>query len=295
MTRKLFTNDPIPADDDVEEEDALLEEEGDQVSYTETDEFKLAVAAKAKEVVADLLPGAVAAALASAGGAPAAGGDIKALASEIAAAIKRITKERNPYPIELEPDEHARREKAMAEMFDLLNAHQKMGILPQYRVRDKVYLAHQFIEPFRFLGGGRVEATKISWAGPPNLALYPIDEHAKKVFALFLVGIGHSGPLPASEPKWVTPEGLIINGGQSGANGSVTAQERWALPTDQMLGEGLDPLESSLPAGEIDPRAGLVRVLGTVAEPARQGTYGSPIVNDVLGAGVGGQPPQLRM
>ena len=236
---------------------------------TETPEFKAAVAEAAAKAAADAI-----AQLTKAGslGAGALGDDATALFSKMALAIAEIS-DQGSNRKRVAPEILAQRERARAHCVELVmdaQEHVKTArakgdkatetkYLPEYRLVAKVALNERLIEPFRRLPDKTVAANEIVWTGIPNEAMRPINEVAKKIFAAFKESIGSMERLATADnrPLVVTAAGLVVKGDppkrREGFSESVPSfKDELEVPDNN------------------DPNAPFVRVLGTVADPARQ-------------------------
>ena len=128
---------------------------------------------------------------------------------------------------------------------------------PEYRLVAKTYLAEQLIEPFRPGPDRRPIPTEIIWKGAPNQSMKPINEVAKAIHSAFQDSIGSQENLKGMDnrPFAMTPGGVVVKGLPSAA--------RREIPQD-LLGDEVRITSQN------DPTASHVRVLGTVAAPARQ-------------------------
>lgn len=129
---------------------------------------------------------------------------------------------------------------------------------PEYRLVSKTYLAEQLLEPFRPGPDRRPIPTEIIWKGAPNQAMRPINEVAKAIYAAFQDSVGSQEGLKGMDnrPFAMTPGGVVVKG--------LPAAARREIPQDLL------PTDLEMPGGRVDPTASHVRVLGTVAPPARQ-------------------------
>lgn len=247
------------------------------VPFTETPEFKAAVAAAVAVAVPEVAARAVAelakhGAPVGAGIDPDATGLMEKLALAIAEISDQGTKRKRVAPEILAARARAA-EKAEALILECRtmikqadetgDRAMKAAWSPEYKVIAKIYFNERFIEPWR-----RDQATKqavpneIVWTGMPNEALRPINDIAKRIFALFKESIGSSDKIASidSRPVWLTARGLVVKG-DAPARMQVAGNAGFA-----------DGLEVKLPN---DPTAPEVHVLGTIAPPARQNFQGA--------------------
>ena len=136
---------------------------------------------------------------------------------------------------------------------------------PRYRVVAKVYFNETFVEPYLKpeRRGDKPRANIIAWSGPPNDALEPLNDIAKRLKQLFKESVGTAPKLkPMSGPNggqvaldtrryWMTIEGHVVQG-SAPAKGTV-------------LGED-DPPEIS--AEDSPPE--FLHILGTIHPPTPQ-------------------------
>lgn len=140
---------------------------------------------------------------------------------------------------------------------------------PEYRVIAKCYFNERFIEPYK-MGPNRMPVpTEIYWTGVPNMAMVPLNDVAKKIFAEFRLSIDNVEPIPTldNRPLFMTAAGLVVKGDPP--KRKETGAQTNALDAPMFEDE---VAVKSLPN---DPTAELVHVLGTIAAPARQNYQGS--------------------
>lgn len=236
---------------------------------TSSPEFQAAVAAATEQVIRQL------------GHAAPAKGDadgedfVKRLALSIAELSDQGTQRKR-----VAPEILAKRAEARDRMFELLIANRrkvkedreagKTPELPHYKVINKTYLNETFVEPFRVdLVTKAAVPTEIYWEGAPNECMRPLNAVATPIFEEFVKSIGGSAAYKAKNSAFapdnrdfsVTPAGLVVRGLNASAKRTVGN-----------LGDPIaDPFADSLSVKQAhDPSQEFVRVLGTVAEPARQ-------------------------
>jgi hypothetical protein len=137
--------------------------------------------------------------------------------------------------------------------------------LPEYRVVAKTYLTDRVIEPWRRGGNNDLVPTEIIWRGLPNNSLRPLNAIATTLFETFQGWVGTEGLLRA-EASFVTPGGVTIKG-------EAPSGSRLNIP-EEMRASDLEVV------GTADPTAPFIRVLGTIAEPARQNVARRPTVHE---------------
>lgn len=177
------------------------------------------------------------------------------------------------------PEEMARREEAKDRMLDLIVKARASGAKPVYRVMTEIYFGERKILPYRTDSQTKQAVPQlIDWSGIPNTALMPMDDTAKAIYAEFLVWsdgapkVDHQsgkGVHAIDSNMWVTLGGLVVRGG-SGQRRMVGNMGDPIAP-EESQGSVAPQFEDEVSIlGPNDPRAKEVRVLGTVAAPARQ-------------------------
>ena len=142
--------------------------------------------------------------------------------------------------------------------------------MPRYQVVAKIFFNEQFIEPFTRAPrpGDPPIPSIITWSGPPNDALVPLNDIAKRLKQLFKESVGTAAKLePISGPNggqvapdrrqyWMTFEGRVVQGS--------------APPRARVL-DALSDDPDYKPQN--DPTAPFVNILGTVhpATPQKAG------------------------
>jgi hypothetical protein len=156
-----------------------------------------------------------------------------------------------------------------------------MGIIPVYRLRDKVYVAHRVVEPF-VVGNDKVpRPTEIEWRGVPNGVMKPLNDAAKKIFAEYEAWIG-GAPVKRNtgEALWVTAGGLVVRGTPqqrkvvNGVDASVPVFTDLEDDAPELQPEDDEDYGMHIRA-PINPNAKEVAILGTVAPPAKQNFAGA--------------------
>lgn len=140
--------------------------------------------------------------------------------------------------------------------------------LPQYRVISKVYFNERLVEPYRRpeRRGDRPVPEVIAWSGPPNDALEPINDIAKRLKQLFRESVGTMSrldPRPGPNGSKVTQDnrGYVMTVGGNFVKSSAPG----GIPL-------ADLLASEAPVTAPEPEE-FVHVLGTVhpATPQKAG------------------------
>lgn len=235
------------------------EKAAQQVSITETPEFKAAVEAAVQSAVQKI----------AAHGAPVGTGtDPQAtqLFSQMALAIAEISDQGTDRK-RVAPEILAQRAQAHKRAVQLLEFAAKEGLKPEYRVVSKIYFNERFVEPFRRLADKSVVPNEITWTGMPNDALRPINDIAKQIYTAYRESIGAPVDLQTRDnrPVYVTAAGMVVKGDapKRSTLGNGTGTDVPQFGDD--LGVKSDPR---------DPTAPFVNVLGTVAPAARQNYAG---------------------
>lgn len=166
------------------------------------------------------------------------------------------------------PEVMAAREEARQRMISLIIEARAKGDVPAYRLKHKVYLDERIVEPVWIAPDHTQRHTEIDWPGVPNHAMIPINDVAHAIHVAFMESVGSNVATPMDDLRdlSVTAGGLVIKGGPRSAPRMIgDAAEA------QHVGQGTSGGEGLRVRGR--QRAGTVvetRVLGTVAEPARQ-------------------------
>ncbi len=216
----------------------------------ERPEFKAAVAEAAAMTVKQLI---------AAGAVPQAQGSDAAteLFSKMALSIAEIS-DQGTQRKRVAPEILAARDAARRRAEARVILARENGEKPEYKVIAKIYFNERFIEPFRLNDAKKPVPNEIIWTGMPNQALVPLNEVAKEIFAHYEASIASGGKLATTDNRsvWVTSSGLVVKG---------DAPARRFVADPQEFRDDLQVHSSPN-----DPTAPEVRVLGTVAAPARQ-------------------------
>lgn len=238
--------------------------EAPRLAFDQTPEFKAAVAAEAQkavaalkdQIVAELKASAPAAAPVTAGGADMAW--ISALAMEISQLTDQGTGRRR-----VAPEIMRQRSEARTRMHELIKQARADGRVPSYRLRNKVLLDEQLIDPAWVDKNHIAQPTEIDWPGVPNDAMAPINDTAKEIHAAFMDSIGSVDKRDQvlEQPLKLTKGGLVVKGAPSRAQRETTLEH-----TERLQGEeGLRVKHRDEPGRYKD-----VQILGSIAQPARQ-------------------------
>lgn len=168
------------------------------------------------------------------------------------------------------PEVLARRAAAAEKCAKLVTETRLKGLKPEYQVVSKIYFGERIIDPWRRQPDKTVVPQEIIWTGIPCEGLKPLNDIAHDIYALYKESIGsteklksikgsHGGIVaPDNRPPWMTPGGLVVKGD---------------APPRLAVGQPQD--HSPEAADNNDPNAPEVRILGTVAQPARR-NYQNP-------------------
>lgn len=231
--------------------------------FTNTVEFQDAVN-KAAEAAAAKIMAAMATKISAAPQGP-----DQNFAEQLALAIAQIA-DQDTNRKRVPPEEIARRNAARDRMHELIQHARATGQRPEYRLIAKVYLSERFIEPFTLGDDKKVRPTEILWPGVPNEAMQPLNDCSKEIFAAFKESIGgQTGRVKGESTKghWITPGGVVVKGDAPRRRAVGDGQ----APEDYFSGDDVMVKNDDVGSPN-DPTATHVRVLGTIAAPARQGS-----------------------
>lgn len=233
-----------------------------KIPLEQTPEFKAAVAAEAQKAVEGLTEKLLADIKASMpAAAPSAGADmawISALAMEISQLTDQGTGRRR-----VAPEVMRQRTEARKRMHELIEQARENGQVPIYRLRNKVVLDEQLIDPAWVDKNHIAQPTEILWPSVPNDAMVPLNEVAKDIFAAFMDSIGsvEKRDQVPQQPLKLTKGGLVVKGAPSRAQRETTLEQVEREVTEQ----GVQVRHKGEPGRFKD-----VHVLGTIAKPAQQ-------------------------
>lgn len=233
------------------------------VNLTETPEFKAAVAKAASDALAELLPSLKEARKQQ--GTEDEGSDptwMRALAMEISQLTDQGTGRRRVAPEILQA-----RQAAREKMTQLIVEARAAGKKATYRVKAKVLLADRVVEPFWIASDHTAQPTIIDWDGVPNEAMVPENKTAAAIHKAFMESIGSSIRVVPEDALAITPAGLVVHGGAASIS-SGRRQVRDAEPKqtgDASPEQGLNIHNKNAPGRFVEKR-----ILGTIADPARQ-------------------------
>lgn len=210
-------------------------------------------------------------------------------AGRLAMAIAELS-DQGTRRVRVSPEVAAQRQKGRDRMVRLINearqrvielgldrdleAAQAQGLVPEYKVRVKIYLDERLIEPFTVGRDKIARPTEIFWFGIPNEGMIPSNDLAKSIYAEYRTWLGGERQQVKGEdlrPMSVTAGGLTVKGEISRRKvvGSLDA----SFVEDTVTAPALDGLLSI--RSPVDPNAREVNILGTVASPAKQNFEGA--------------------
>lgn len=231
--------------------------------FTETEEFKAAVAEGVKAV----LPGV----LSTLKGQPSADDATTDLFNRLALSIAEIS-DQGTQRKRVAPEVLAQRDAAWKRMAALIQDARANGLKPEYKAIAKLYLNERIIEPFvQDVNTKMPVAVTFTWTGEPNDGMRPVNDIAKAIYAEFRLSRGsvEAAAKEDTRPYWMTPAGLVVKGDppprremQAGLSPNFV---------DDLSVDGDTPVVEK---NQNDPNAPFVHVLGTVAAPAMQNYQG---------------------
>ena len=159
----------------------MTEHDKPSVDFTQTPEFAAAVS-KAVEAAT---PKIIAATLAQVPAPAAPGGELGALMQALAMNISDLTNQgTGTKPVA--PELIRSREEGAERMFALIRAARDEGKAATYRLKGKVFLGEEVIEPNWVRASDHTyQPTDIDWDAVPNQSMEPLNETAKEIFAAF--------------------------------------------------------------------------------------------------------------
>lgn len=190
--------------------------------------------------------------------------------SELTAAIVGMNDPKN-LERRITPAEAERRKAGFEAMGVLITQMRAEHATAKYQVVSKVYLTDQLIEPWVALGNGVWAENEVFWNGVPSPGLRPLDDRAKAIFEQYLIYIGGSTKNQAGvieQPTWV--QGGIVMMGTPTQTATARGGVKQVQPLDLTA---LGP--TSVKSTADNPNATAIRVLGSIAEPARVTDAGS--------------------
>lgn len=266
------------------------------IDLTQTPEFKAALQQAVRDAVADLLPRAPAAE-------PSGRDTLEKLTDKLAIAIGEYANQ-NSGQMLVSAEVLAERKEADIKMRLAIEAcciavrraqetddqEARAAAMPHYRLVGKIIAPLMFgdelIEPMRRGADNLIHPTELDWLLPPSLAMVPLNEPAREIFALFKASIGNqksvrvsgiSGKGAAAEPVFAAnanEAGFLTNQGHVVMSTSASVQKFNGGP-EQAGNAGLDRGLARIRGQEVmrqhsGPPTIQVRTLGTIAPPAVQ-------------------------
>lgn len=247
----------------------------------ETRDFDGAVAKAVEEAIAARLP-AMFAAIAQANG-HAQGESPENFAKALALQMAKFTGQ-GVGKTYVDPEELEKRSTARRKMMDLLGELRLSGDIPAYRVIAQTQLpvgtlGPIVIEPL-WRGADRIQHdTEIDWLSVPNLAMHPLNDSAKRVFALFETAIGAEmpevgdpegldSPLAHMRPQLglqaLTPTGAVVRGAAAAA---IIRNDPAMRDLGNQHQGPVSPYQAAVIRRGEDPAVRKKQVLGTLTDP----------------------------
>jgi hypothetical protein len=242
----------------------------EEVDYTKTPAFAEAVARAAEAAVAKALEGAR-----QHGVMPDTTGGAQALLSQLALTLAEVNNQGQPNKVVVAPEVMRARAQAHERMVKLLVDAHARGEKPRYRLLKECYLGDRVVNPYRVGRNKEAIPQEITWSHAPNLAMAPLNDIAKKVFAEFRASIGNTDKVVDTSPLMsITAGGLIVHGKQLN-NRTIRMED----DEDEHLVDGDTTSYGQTPGLAIlndDPRNKSRNVLGTIQPGATMSATDTP-------------------
>jgi hypothetical protein len=193
---------------------------------------------------------------------PAEAGADKKFAEHLAVSIAQLIDQGNPRAKRaISPDLLASRDAARGRMEQAIIDARMAGRVPEYKLVGEVYLSETFIAREYAGDDHKMRQRYVAWPLAPSLAMRPANETAEEIFRHFCAWIGHlvednKGP----DDPLITGFRIIDESGGAAQTGAGQG----ALSND-----GVRIRDNVTPGHHQDG----VRILGSVAEPARPNPY----------------------
>ena len=211
----------------------------------------------------------------------------RSMMQELALAISQLTDQGGGRQ-RVAPEVIQRRNEARVRMTNLIIEARAEGRPATYTLRNKVVINERLIEPFWISSDHKSHPTEIDFGGVPNEAMVPVNDTAKEIFTAFKESIGATvggkgkdgHVLPGDDALAITPGGVVVR------NSAVTVTMGQKASPDRPAWNGDGPMPAYEDAPQTngnpnyeplrvhnDSEKGQykdVRVLGTIAAPARQ-------------------------
>lgn len=189
-----------------------------------------------------------------------ADGSVENMMQGLAMAIAQLTDQGSGRMKRLPPDVLVARQEAHDRMVARIKQAQANKELPIYELMGKVLLEDKLIQPIWIDEKHRQRQEEIGWRGIPNSVMKPVNDVAKEIFADYLKWVGEDVVKTPIIDR-VTAGGLVMMRQNDGPD---PGPSRAAFGTP---GSGdLMVMRDGQPQPSMRP----VRVLGSVAEPARE-------------------------
>lgn len=239
--------------------------------WIDSPEFQAAVQAAAVQIVGQIAP------------ARAASGDDN-WHDKLALAIAGLTDQGSGRK-RIDPSIVAARRAAKERLFGLLSDLRAQDEMPEWRLRNKVQLVlpegETVLDPVTIGADRQPKPVEIAYLGAPNMAMEPINDSARRVFALYCEATG-SNP-GAARPGWtVTRSGVVLEDAMA-PDGKIARGRLAASIIRRDSRNSGDPLPVAANGNDqrMPHTAAIIRrngptdvvetrVLGSLADPARQ-------------------------
>lgn len=258
------------------------------VDFTETPEFSAAVARAAELAVAKALEGAR-----SHGMLPDTTGGAQAMLSQLALTLAEVNNQGQPNKIVVAPEVMRARAAAHQRMVQLLvdahhnseearsrgNRDEAARWRPRYRLLKECYLGDRVVNPYRVGRNKEAIPQEITWSRVPNLAMSPLNDIAKQIYAEFRASIGNTDKVIDVSPLMsITAGGLIVHGKALDTQRRTVRMEE---DEDEYLVDGdVSSFDQPVPDGlgivNDDPRNRSRNVLGTIQPGATMSATDTP-------------------
>ena len=234
------------------------------IPIEETPQFANAVASAVEKALPALraqILGNLANARTDIGTGPAEAPGDRAFAESIAMAIASLT-DQGTGRKRVAPEIVQQRLVARERMTNLIIEARATGQVPEYNLRNKVYLDELLVEPVWIAPDHTQRQTLIQWSSVPNEAMIPANDVAKAIHSAFMDSIGSvEKPAPEAALMSITAGGLVVRSGSRAMRPLAALGTQEHQPTEG----GLNVPHRNRPGQFVEKR-----ILGTVMEPARQ-------------------------
>ena len=240
---------------------------------SQSEQFKAAVRAAVAEYAAELQVQATArgdAPPSAPASAPAAGASERNFAELLALAIAELNDQGSGRK-RVAPEILQARAKARERMGKLIMAARESKASPEYRVMTTMFLNERQVDPYQKDDRNLPVPTEIIWSGVPNDGMLPLNKVAQQIFDAYKESVGATPRVVQEQPAWITAGGLVVRGAAPARRMVATLDN--PLPgvyEDSAQARDPDFADALSIKGPNDPRAKEVRILGSIAEPAKQ-------------------------